>query len=396
MLTEGWDAHNVTQILGLRAFQSQLLCEQVVGRGLRRTNYDEVGNPESVEYVDVYGIPFEVIPVKKVSATRPPTPPKVSTLVQALKEREHLKITFPRVEGFIFDVRHRVKADIGKIPKLWVDPSREPTEVVAKDAVGYRIGRPDRLGPGKQVIQDRNPFHETHRLQATVYEIAGAITNRLHQDARRFLFPQVLNIVWEYLENRVEFVESPREEIYLEKYKQLIIERITNAIEPDTETGEPPLLPIIERFRPVGSTGEVLFRTVRPCHGTTKSHVSHVPEHSKWEHTAAYYLERSPQVTSYVKNDHLDFVIPYELYGTRLNYLPDYLVRLRRNDGSELNLILEVKGFETEQDRAKETAAKRWVRAVNHHGALGVWGLSVCREPHRIPQMLEQCARAPG
>jgi len=394
MLTEGWDAHNVTQILGLRAFQSQLLCEQVVGRGLRRTNYDEVGNPESVEYVDVYGIPFEVIPVKKVSATRPPTPPRISTLVQALKERVHLKIEFPRVEGFIFDVRHRVKADIEKIPKLWVHPSREPTEVVAKDAVGYRVGRPDRLGPGREVIQDRNPFHATHRLQATVYEIAAAITNRLHQDARRFLFPQVLEMVWEYLENRVEFIEAPREEIYLEKYKQRIIELVSAAIEPDTDAGEPPLLPIIERFRPVGSTSEVLFRTVRPCHGTTKSHVSHVAEHSAWEHTVAFYLEKSPHVISYVKNDHLDFVIPYELYGARHNYLPDYLIRLRRRDSSELKLILEVKGFETEADRQKQVTAERWVRAVNHHGGFGEWDLLVCREPHRLLGMLEQSSSA--
>jgi type III restriction enzyme len=112
MLTEGWDAQNVTQILGLRAFQSQLLCEQVVGRGLRRTNYDEVGDPEAVEYVDVYGIPFEVIPVQKVSKERGPREAKPSTLVQALKERESLNIEFPRVEGFIFDVRQRVKAYI--------------------------------------------------------------------------------------------------------------------------------------------------------------------------------------------------------------------------------------------------------------------------------------------
>jgi type III restriction enzyme len=389
MLTEGWDAHNVTHILGLRAFQSQLLCEQVVGRGLRRTNYDEVGVPESVEYVDVYGIPFEVIPVKKVSSTRPGPEPKPSTLVQALKERSHLKIEFPRVEGFIFDVRQRIKANIEKIPKLWVDPSRAPTEVIAKDAVGYRLGRPDRLGPGREVVQDRNPFHATHRLQATVFEVAAEITNRLHEDARRFLFPQVLDIVWEYLENRVEFVDAPREEIYLEKYKQRIIELISTAIEPDTEAGEPPLLPIIERFRPMGSTSEVLFRTVRPCHGTAKSHVSHVAEHSEWEHTVAYYLERSPHVISYVKNDHLDFVIPYELYGARHNYLPDYLIRLRRNDGSELNLILEVKGFETEQDRQKQVTAERWVRAVNHHGGFGVWVLAVCREPHKLEKLLE-------
>ncbi len=389
MLTEGWDAQNVTQILGLRAFQSQLLCEQVVGRGLRRTNYDEVGDPEAVEYVDVYGIPFEVIPVKKVSGARPPAPAKVSTLVQALKERAQLKIEFPRVEGFIFDVRHKIKADIQKIPRLWVDPSREPTEVVAKDAVGYRVGRPDRLGPGREVRHDRNPFHATHRLQATVFEIASEITNRLHQDARRFLFPQVLDVVWQYLEGRVEFTEAPPEELYLLKYKQRMVELISQAIEPDTEAGEPPLLPIIERYRPVGSTSQVLFRTVRPCHGTRKSHVSHVAEQSKWEHTVAYYLEKLPQVISYAKNDHLDFVIPYEYLGHRHDYLPDYLMRLLRPGRSELNLILEVKGFESDQDRTKQVAAQRWVRAVNHHAGFGEWEIVVCREPYKLGEILE-------
>lgn len=132
MLTEGWDANNVTQIFGLRAFTSQLLCEQVVGRGLRRMNYTLNENgmlPE--EYVDVYGIPFEVIPVKKKGGGPPPPPPP-STLVQALKEREHLKIEFPRVEGYVFDVKSRIRADISGLKELTVDPGKEPTKVVVK------------------------------------------------------------------------------------------------------------------------------------------------------------------------------------------------------------------------------------------------------------------------
>jgi len=167
------------------------------------------------------------------------------------------------------------------------------------------------------------------------------------------------------------------------------MERISDATEPDTEAGEPPLLPIIERFRPVGSTAEVPFRTVRPCHGTAKSHVSHVVEHSKWEHTVAYYLERSPHVFSFVKNDHPDFVIPYEYLGTRHNYLPDYLVRLRRSDDSKLNLIL-VKGFQTRPNRAKDVAAHRWVKAVNHHGSFGTWDLLICKDPHAMDRLLKE------
>jgi type III restriction enzyme len=393
MLTEGWDAQNVTQILGLRAFTSQLLCEQVVGRGLRRMNYDDFSEPE---YVDIYGVPFEVIPVKKKPLGRTEVP-KVSTLVRALRERKHLEITFPRVEGYVFDVRQRIRVNWDEVPYLVIDPSTEPTEVQVKPAVGYRIGRPDRLSPGEEVLHDRNPFYRENRLQATVYEIAAEITNRLkgkreEWQIRHILFPQVLNIVWHYLEERVRVsAQATLQEVALEKYQQRIVERLTEAIEPDTEAGEPPILPIIERFRPIGSTAEVLFRTVRQCMGTTKSHISHVVlDAPEWEHRVAYQLERIPEVIAYARNDHLDFTIPYECQGVRHEYRPDFLIRWRREDGREVKIVLEVKGFETEQDRQKEAAAKRWVRAVNHHGEFGQWAFVVCRDPQALTHILRE------
>lgn len=393
MLTEGWDAQNVTQILGLRAFTSQLLCEQVVGRGLRRMNYDDFTEPE---YVDVYGVPFEVIPVKKKAVGRTEMQ-RVSTLVRALPERKHLEITFPRVEGYVFDVKSRIRLNLDAVPYLRIDPTSEPTEVTVKPAVGYRIGRPDRLGPGAEILHDRNPFHCEKRLQASVYEIAAELTRRLKDkreewSARHLLFPQVLNIVWQYLEERVIVTEDAvLEEIALLKYKQRIIERLTEAIEPDTEAGEPPILPIIERFRSIGSTSEVLFRTVRPCVGTTKSHISHVVlDAPVWEHSVAYQLERIPEVVAYARNDHLDFTIPYEWQGVRHEYRPDYLIRWRLPDGGEVKIILEIKGFETEQDRQKEAAARRWVRAVSRHGEFGKWIFVVCRDPKQTRKKIAE------
>jgi type III restriction enzyme len=393
MLTEGWDAQNVTQILGLRAFTSQLLCEQVVGRGLRRMNYDDFSEPE---YVDIYGVPFEVIPVKKKPLGRTEVP-KVSTLVRALRERKHLEITFPRVEGYVFDVRQRIRVNWDEVPYLVIDPSTEPTEVQVKPAVGYRVGRPDRLGPGEEVLHDRNPFHHEKRLQATVYEIAAEITERLKSkreewSIRHILFPQVLNIVWQYLKERVVVsMDATLEEVALLKYRQRIVERLTGAIEPDMEADEPPILPIIERFRPIGSTSEVLFRTVRPCVGTKKSHISHVVlDAPQWEHRVAYQLEQIPEVIAYARNDHLDFTIPYEWQGVRHEYRPDFLIRWRREDESEVKIVLEVKGFETEQDRQKEAAAKRWVRAVNHHGEFGQWAFVVCRNPQALTHILRE------
>ena len=196
------------------------------------------------------------------------------------------------------------------------------------------------------------------------------------------------------MEQRIRFIDAPPQEITLRKYTDEIIERLSAAIEPDTDAGETPLLPIIERFRPKGSTSEVLFRTVRPCQGTGKSHVSHVVLDSTWENTVAYQLERFENVISYVRNDHLDFVIPYVFDGVRHPYTPDFLIRLKRQDGLEINIILEVKGYEDEKDRAKEAAAKRWVKAVNNHPGFGRWVLVVCKDPRRLSQKLQELSES--
>lgn len=360
-------------------------------------NYDDFSEPE---YVDVYGVPFEVIPVKKKPVGHMEVQ-KVSTLVRALPERKRLEITFPRVEGYVFDVHQRIRVDLEKVPYLTIDPLQEPTEVIAKPAAGYRIGRPDRLGPGPEVLHDRNPFHRQKRLQATVYKMAAELTRRLKDkrddwSARHILFPQVLSIVWQYLEERVIVADenTPLEEAALLKYKQRIIERLAEAMEPDAEAGEPPVLPVIERFRPLGSTSEVLFRTVRPAVGTTKSHISHVVlDAPQWEHSVASQLERMPEVISYARNDHLDFTIPYEWQGVRHEYRPDYLIRLLGKDSLTTTVILEIKGFESERDRQKEAAAHRWVRAVNHHGEFGRWHFLVCKEPRDLKRLLlDACA----
>jgi type III restriction enzyme len=290
-------------------------------------------------------------------------------------------------------VKQKIKADIDSMPRLVIDPVREPTEVVAKDFVGYRIGRPDRLGPGLEVIQDRNPFHSFHRLQTTVYQIAAEVTDRLGTEKRPFIFPQVLEITWKYIEKRVKVKpEAKIEEIALRKYMDWIVSRLSDAIRPDTEAGEVPILPIIERYRPTGSSGEVMFRTVKECYGTTKSHVSHVVTDSRWEHSVAYQLERNPDVIAYVKNDHLDFEIPYEFGGVMHGYRPDYIIHYKQKDGNELNIVLEVKGYEGEQDRAKQNAAKKWIDAVNYNRGFGKWKLALCRDPHRLNDILASAA----
>jgi type III restriction enzyme len=281
------------------------------------------------------------------------------------------------------------------MPELVVDPSREPTSVLVKAGVGYRVGRPDRGGPGAEEYQDRNPFYERQRLQATVFEIARAITDTLtasgKADNRGQIFPQVASLAWQYIERRVFFKDTPPEEVALKKYADLIVERLFAAIEPDTDAGEAPLLPRIERYRPEGSSREVMFRTTRNVKETKNSHVSHIVLDSKWESSVAYRFEQlAPLVESYVRNDHLDFTIPYEYEGKSHDFIPDYIVRIVRADGSKLNVVVETKGYEREQDRAKESGLGRWVRAVNYHGGFGQWASIWSTDPATISGELQK------
>ena len=403
MLTEGWDACNVTQILGLRAFTSQLLCEQVVGRGLRRVEYDI--DPETgllkEEYVDVYGVPFEVIPFKKRPINNPPPPPKPTMWVHALEERKALELRYPRVEAIICDVTEGITVNWDEVEPLDIDQSAAPTETISRPRVGYQLGSPSIAGPGKPVKQTREAFYNEVRLQEIEYELASRVTDalsnaksgKLRLSARHLLFPHVLGIVRRFRETKVNHHGVNPKEIGVLRYVEMITQRLTTAIRPLEQSGEVRLIPKLERYRPIGSTGEVDFHTSRPCRTTLKSHLSHVVlDTATWEASAAFHLEASEEVESYARNDHLGLVIPYEFLGVPQVYIPDFLVKL--TDGT--NLILEIKGFETEEDREKHTAAHRWVAAVNNWGELGRWGFVVCRGPEEVQGMFVRLATDAG
>ena len=183
-------------------------------------------------------------------------------------------------------------------------------------------------------------------------------------------------------------------ELGQERYVQLIVERLLAAIKPDDTAGEPPLLPILNRYKPTGTTAEVDFKTTRPCFVTAYSHINLVAaDTATWEQSAAFRLEAAVVkglVRFYARNDQLGLVIPYEFLGTRQHYQPDFLVRLANGT----TLILEIKGMETEQDRAKHEAAHRWVAAVNNWGQLGTWAFHVCKDPQKLEAELAMLSAA--
>ena len=401
MLTEGWDANNVTHILGLRAFHSQLLCEQVVGRGLRRMDY--VPDPKTghltAEYVDVFGVPFSLIPFKGRQPGSP-TPPedRPKHEVVALPDRRALEIRFPVVEGYVASLRkHRIACDFDNVERTSLDPWGTPTAVFVRPQVGYQIGHPSAFGGFGFEEVDRQEYYESVHPQTIEFAIAGEITRELTEvagngrspcEGRQTLFPQVLRIVQEYIRERVDLNGLHPCDVGLQTYAMRIVGLLTAAITPDESRGEPPLLPRLNRYRRIGGTGSVHFKTVKPVQATAASHLNYVAcDTGSWEQAAMFQLERLAKeglVRSYARNDRLEFNIPYELYGNPRVYEPDFIVQLTNG----VNVVVEVKGRPDPDVDAKNQAAKRWKSAVNHWGQLGEWDFLPCPNPQTLAKEL--------
>ena len=399
MLSEGWDANNVTHILGLRAFHSQLLCEQVVGRGLRRMDYTP--DPETglltAEYVDVFGVPFSLIPFKgRQPGGGPPPEDRPRHEVMALPERKAFEIRFPIVEGYVVSLKkNRIACDLDAVERTSLDPWATPTAAFVRPQVGYQIGHPGAYGGFGFEEVDRRQYYDSVHPQTIAFaiavEIVRALTEaahpgkeRLRCESRRTLFPQVMRIVSDYVRERVDLNGLHPCDVGLQTYARRIVDLLVAAIMPDDSKDEAPLLPRLNRYRPIGSTGSVHFKTVKPVQATSASHLNHVAcDTGTWEQAATFRLEKLANdgiVHCYARNDRLEFNIPFELYGTPRAYEPDFIVKLANG----LNVVLEIKGRSHEDTDVKHQAARRWVSAVNHWGRLGEWRFLVCRNPQSL------------
>ncbi|HEY3857847.1 MAG TPA: hypothetical protein VGO67_25970 [Verrucomicrobiae bacterium] len=399
MLSEGWDANNVTHILRLRAFHSQLLCEQVVGRGLRRMDYtpDPTTGLLTAEYVDIFGVPFSLIPFKgrePGGGTPPEDRPKHEII--ALPGRKQFEIRFPVVEGYVVDLkRNLIHCDVSQVERTGLDPWNTPTAAFIRPQVGYEVGHPSSHGSFGFTEVNRHEYYDSVHPQTIAFEIAREIVRELtiaahtgkealKRQGRGILFPQVLKIVQDYIASRVEYSGCHPCEIGLQTYAQRIISLLVAAITPDDAKGETPLLPRLNRYKPTGSTENVHFKTVKPVVVTQASHLNLVAcDTNSWEQAAVFQLEKLAKngaVICYARNDRLEFNIPYELFGNPHVYEPDFLVKL----ATGVTLILEVKGQPRDDTNAKHQAARRWVSAVNHWGRLGKWDFLVCRDPQHL------------
>jgi type III restriction enzyme len=390
MLTEGWDANTVTHILGIRRFGSQLLCEQVVGRGLRRRSYaaNEEGRLEP-EYAEVYGVPFAFIPTDRTVTPVPPRPPAV--IVEALADREDLRISFPKLDGYRVEMPdERLFVEFGPRSHLQVDQSLVALWTKTEGIVG------------EAAEQDLERFRHA-RPQEVAYRIARTLLRRFyaaHDGVERpWLFPRLVDIAREWLFTCVEYDGSATVGLLLlAEGTNRAAEKVFGAIVAQEGRRPEILQPILRRFDPEGSTDDVSFATRKVVIEATKSHVNRVvldgPKGNSWEERMAGLLERHPLVTSYVKNDHLGFGIPYVHAGQTHEYRPDFLVRLQTEPGvPNRTLIVEVSGGLKAPGPTSEkahTARYQWCAAVNNHGGFGRWGYTEVKDMDAAAALLDK------
>jgi len=398
MLTEGWDCKTVTHIVGLRPFMSQLLCEQVVGRGLRRSVYDPDENglmPEEIS--KVYGVPFEIIPYKTNPQGPVPRPPKIHHIKAISPDKDRYEIRFPLIEGYCFAIKNRVWVDWENVPNLLLDPSKIPPEVEVKSMNVNNRGRLSLSGPGKTDEVTLQQWRQNNRLQALKFDMAKALTKDYSgmpgcEIPSQELFSQMLSIVNRF---HAEKVIAPSghdiKDVFLSPYYGWAIEILVQAIRPDTDSGETPEMPIYEKSRPYGSTFDVDLWTSRPVREVVHSHLNYVVADTKrWEQSVAYYLDKHKNVEAFVKNSGLGFAIPYLHNGQPHDYIPDFLVKLKYKDGSTGMVILEVKGFDPLQE-IKKAAALRWLKAVNAEGSYGHWKYAIVSDPVKTNGIIVAC-----
>ena len=382
MLTEGWDAQTVTHVLGVRAFGTQLLCEQVIGRALRRQSYDL--NEEglfNVEYADVLGIPFDFT-AKPVVA--PPQPPRETIHVKAVRpERDPLEIRFPRVAGYRVELpEERLTAEFNEDSVVELTPDLVgATETQNSGIIGERV--------------DLNLVHTGDiRPSQVLYELVSHLVltkwRDPGEDPKLHLFGQLKRIAKQWLDGYL-VCKGGTYPAQL-KYKTLAdmaCERITAGITRKF-AGERPIKAVLDPYNPTGSTAHVNFNTSKTDRWETDSrrcHINWVVLDSDWEAEFCRVAEAHPRVRAYVKNHNLGLEVPYR-YGSEMRkYLPDFIVLVDDGHGDNdlLRLIVEIKGYRREDAKEKKSTMETyWVPGVNHLGTHGRWAFAEFTEVYQI------------
>ncbi len=374
MLTEGWDANTVTHVLGVRAFGTQLLCEQVIGRALRRQSYDlNDDGLFNVEYADVLGIPFDFNAEPVVA---PPQRPRETVDVRAVRpERDALEIRFPRVAGYRVELpEERLTATFGDDHVLELTPDLVGASITKNSGI---IGQDVDLG--LKHTADLRP-------STLVYNLTSRLVLRNWRDEdgepKMHLFGQLKRIAKQWLDACLVCKGDtfPAQLMYQE-LADMACDRITAGIVSDM-VGENPVKVVLDPYNPIGSTSHVRFTTTKTDRWQTHSrycHINWVVLDSGWEKELCRVVEAHPRVRAYVKNHNLGLEVPYRSGSEPRTYIPDFIVLVDDGHGEDdlLHLIVEIKGYRGEDAKDKKTTMETyWVPGVNYSKRFGRWAFA--------------------
>ncbi|MGO8696996.1 MAG: BPTD_3080 family restriction endonuclease [Limisphaerales bacterium] len=397
MLSEGWDAKTVTHIMGLRAFSSQLLCEQVVGRGLRRTSYEVTRKPHPVtgeevelfdpEYVNIFGVPFTFLPHEgDADGPLPPPPPK--TRIESAREKVGFLISWPNIIRVDHVYRPKLEMDLKGVEPLVLNATDniENAELAAVVA-----GKPN-LAVMTEI--DLQALAARFRFQKIVFEVARDVYDQMRpgwKGNKENLLAQVIRLVEKFMASPMLEINPPL--FYQDEMKRRVLltlnmGRIVQHIFGEIRQGNTVTLePVFDSNRPIRSTADMLpWFTGKPVVAATRSHINLCVADLTWEAQAAYELDHNPDVAAWAKNDHLGFEIAYIFAGVFHKYRPDFLIRV----ASKTNLVLEIKGENTPKDETKRRYLDEWVKAVNQQGGFGMWTSDVCFNPSDLPTVIHK------
>ena len=380
MLSEGWDATTVTHVVGLRPFGSQLLCEQVVGRALRRTSYavDPDTKMFTEETAQIFGVPFELIPFKvEGGKPQPPSPP--ANHIYADPDKAEFELEFPIVEGYHDRGIVQVAVDWERISDLVLDSADVPDQTLVQ-GLSAADGRLTRYGPGKPRNLTMDEWRSSIRIQQVCFALAKELTRQWCDEYGESipihrLFPQMLQMATRFLGEQVE-CEGGREtqDLLINPYFDRAVRMLLNAMSAVTEQGENAEQAMIAAgAEGIRSTADVDFYTSKAPHPVAKCHLNMGVFDLGWETESAELLDQHPRVRSWAKNDRLGLVIPYRKERIPRKYLPDFLVELI--DGE--HLLIEIKG-QLGDAHLKKAAAERWCRAVNRVERFNRWTYYLC------------------
>ena len=391
MLSEGWDAKTVTHIMGLRAFSSQLLCEQVVGRGLRRTAYEL--NPETglldAEYVNIFGVPFTFLPHEGGEGPPPPPPPP-KTAIEPDPSKSSFEISWPNVVRIDHVYRPQLSLNSNEIRPLVLSAS-ETARIV--EIAPILAGKPD-TSKVQQIDLER--LAQEFRTQKIVFEAARDVFDQMRTNwkgSKEALLAQVVRLVEQFIRSdKIEIVPSLFESDQLRR-RLIITLNMTKVVQHIWEAirfeNTEKLELVFDQDRPIRSTGDMAtWYTGKPCGHTAHSHINFCVYDSTWEASEAFELDNNSVVEAWVKNDHLGFEILYLYQGVIRKYRPDFIIRLRGGG----HLVLEVKGQDMEQDRTKRNFLAEWITAVNEHGGFGLWSSDVSKTPADVKDIIARHA----